>query len=307
MNRPDWSREGPTWPNREASRFVGTRSTRWHVQIMGEGPDLLLLHGTGASTHSWAPIAPFLSRHYRLLMVDLPGHGFTRPLPGGTMQLERVVGALDELLAALECAPTCTIGHSAGAAIACRLRLETGKGGEVMALNGALAPLVRHAPSLPASLLRPFMVNPLLPRILSAHASDRTVGRQLDGTGSHIPRTQRELYRRLFRYSGHLEGTLAMMADWDLESVRRDLDRLSGPLHLLAGEGDRFIPASQSRRIAREVGGARFVSLSRLGHLAHEEAPEQVAEAILSSLPDRHRDIAGENSGGETAKARSAR
>ncbi len=284
MSRPDWSREGSTWPNREASRFVRTRATRWHVQTIGEGPDLLLLHGTGASTHSWAPIVPFLSDRFRLVMVDLPAHGFTAPLPGGTMKLERVVEALDQLLDELECLPRYTIGHSAGAAIACRLLLDTGRGGEIIALNGALSPLSRHAPSLPPALLRPFMVNPLLPRILSAHASDRTVGRVLDSTGSHIPESQRALYRRLFRYSGHLEGALAMMADWQLADVRRDIARLPGRLHLLAAERDRFIPASQSRKLAREIAGARFVSLGQFGHLAHEEAPETVARAIRSII-----------------------
>ncbi len=102
MSRPDWSREGPTWPNREASRFVRTRATRWHVQVTGKGPDLLLLHGTGASTHSWAPIVPYLAEHFRLVMVDLPAHGFTAPLPGGSMKLERLVEALHQLLDALE-------------------------------------------------------------------------------------------------------------------------------------------------------------------------------------------------------------
>lgn len=284
MTRPDWAREGPDWPNRASSRFVRTKATRWHVQIIGQGPDLLLLHGTGASTHSWAPIVPHLAQGFRLVMVDLPAHGFTAPLPGGTMTLERVVQALDELLDALECSVHCTIGHSAGAAIACRLLLETGRGGEIIALNGALSPLSRHAPSLPPALLRPFMVNPLLPRVLSSCASDRTVGRILDSTGSRISQEQRALYRRLFRYSGHVEGALAMMSDWRLENVRRDLAKLPGPLYLLAAENDRFIPASLSRRLAREVDGARFVSLGRLGHLAHEEAPDRVAQAIRSII-----------------------
>lgn len=295
MSRPDWSREGPTWPNRESSRFVRTRATRWHVQVKGEGPDLLLLHGTGASTHSWAPIVPHLSEQFRLVIVDLPAHGFTLPLQGGTMKLERVVEALDQLLDALGCSPRCIIGHSAGAAIACRMLLQTRREGAIIALNGALSPLSRHAPAIPAALLRPFMVNPLLPRILSAHASDRTVGGILDSTGSRIPESQRALYRRLFRYSGHLEGALAMMADWQLADVRRDLAEMPGRLHLLAAEGDRFIPASLSRSLAREIEGAHFVSLGRLGHLAHEESPAKIAQVIRSIVHPS----AGETSGAE--------
>ncbi len=73
-----------------------------------------------------------------------------------------------------------------------------------------------------------------------------------------------------------------MMADWQLADVRRDLERLPGRLHLLGAEGDRFIPPSLSRTLAREIDGAHFVSLGRLGHLAHEEAPAEVAQVILS-------------------------
>ena len=52
-SKPEWKREGRDWPNREASRFVLASGLWWHVQVMGSGPVLLLLHGTGAATHSW--------------------------------------------------------------------------------------------------------------------------------------------------------------------------------------------------------------------------------------------------------------
>ena len=42
---PRWDVEGRDWPNRAASRFVDAGQLRWHVQVMGEGPVLLLLHG----------------------------------------------------------------------------------------------------------------------------------------------------------------------------------------------------------------------------------------------------------------------
>ncbi len=54
-------RDGADWPNRQASALIEAHGLRWHVQSMGEGPGLLLLHGTGASTHSWRGLAP-LSR-----------------------------------------------------------------------------------------------------------------------------------------------------------------------------------------------------------------------------------------------------
>ena len=60
---PQWNRQGRDWPNRDASRFVTDGGVRWHVQVMGEGPVVLLLHGAGAATHSWRDLAPRLAQH----------------------------------------------------------------------------------------------------------------------------------------------------------------------------------------------------------------------------------------------------
>ena len=74
---PDWAVDGADWPNREASRFVAAGGYRWHVQHMGQGPVCLLLHGTGAATHSWRDVMPALATRFTVISCDLPGHGFT--------------------------------------------------------------------------------------------------------------------------------------------------------------------------------------------------------------------------------------
>ena len=74
---PSWERDGRDWPNRAFSRFVEAGGLRWHVQVMGQGPVALLLHGTGASTHSFRDLAPLLARQFTVVAPDLPGHGFT--------------------------------------------------------------------------------------------------------------------------------------------------------------------------------------------------------------------------------------
>ena len=77
-----WSRDGATWPHHGASRFVTAAGIRWHVQEMGQGPVVLLVHGTGAATHSWRGLMPLLAQTHRVIAIDLPGHGFTQtPAP----------------------------------------------------------------------------------------------------------------------------------------------------------------------------------------------------------------------------------
>ena len=57
----DWQRHAATWPNAAHSRFVETQAHRWHIQRAGKGPGALLLHGAGASTHSWRGMFPLLA------------------------------------------------------------------------------------------------------------------------------------------------------------------------------------------------------------------------------------------------------
>ncbi|MEL4403125.1 alpha/beta fold hydrolase, partial [Shewanella algae] len=82
------------WPNRDSSRFVEAGGLVWHVQQMGSGPPILLLHGTGAATHSWRGVMPLLARDFTVIAPDLPGHGFTRGRPRGGLTLPGMAGAV---------------------------------------------------------------------------------------------------------------------------------------------------------------------------------------------------------------------
>ena len=127
-DRPRWDKEGIGWPNRDASRFVDVGRLRWHVQVMGPGagaaPVLLLLHGTGAATHSWRGLMPLLATRFTVVAPDLPGHGFTSGRPTGGLAMTAMARAVGELMAALDLAPALIVGHSAGAAIAVRMAID---------------------------------------------------------------------------------------------------------------------------------------------------------------------------------------
>ena len=140
----NWQRDGHDWPNRDASRFVHAAGMRWHVQVMGQGPPLLLLHGTGASTHSYGALAPLLARDFTVVIPDLPGHGFTQAPPREFLSLPGMSRAVSALLRELRLPPEVAVGHSAGAAVIIHMtiaRLIAPRA--IVSLNGALLPLVR--------------------------------------------------------------------------------------------------------------------------------------------------------------------
>ena len=115
--RPLGSRDGRDWPNRAASRFVTRRRPALaRPGRRAQGPSLLLVHGTGAATHSWRDLLPLLARHFTVVAPDLPGHGFTeRPRAAG-LSLPGMARGVAALLRALGLRPALAAGHSAGAA-----------------------------------------------------------------------------------------------------------------------------------------------------------------------------------------------
>lgn len=279
-----WDRDGAGWPNAASSRFVTAGGLRWHVQIMGDGPDLLLIHGTGASTHSWRDLMPLLASRFRVVAPDLPGHGFSQTLPTHRLTLPGMARALSDLLRALPASPAIAVGHSAGAAILARMCLDGTLAPErLVALNGAMLPLRGGPAKLFSPIAKLLAGTPLVPWLFARRAAgNRGVAeRLLAGTGSTLDAAGTALYAKLIADPDHVAGALGMMAGWDLEPLARDLPRLRVPLLLIAGAGDRTIRPADAARVRDMVPGATLELLPRLGHLAHEEEPEALAGLIL--------------------------
>jgi magnesium chelatase accessory protein len=282
--RPDWAVDGKDWPNRDHSRFVRAGGIRWHVQIAGEGPVLLLLHGTGAASHSWRDMLPDLAQNFTVVAPDLPGHGFTEQpdTPGMTLPgMARLVAAL---LKHLGLQPELAAGHSAGAAVALQMCVDGLINPKtVVSLNGALLPLPFHGVARPfmAPLAKLFASNPLVPMLFAWQAADgKVVNRLLAGTGSAVDEAGVKFYGRLARRSGHAGAALKMMANWDLENFVTSLPKLHSHLILVVGSNDRSIPPADAAKIKQILPTAEIITMPGLGHLSHEEAPAETCAVI---------------------------
>lgn len=288
-----WERDGLDWPHRDASHFVEAGGLNWHVQRFGDPakklPVALLIHGTGASTHSWRGLAPLLALHFSVVTMDLPGHGFTSMPAGGAgsrqLSLPGMAQAISALLGVLAVTPSLVVGHSAGAAIAVRMCLDRLISPLLVAsLNGAFLPLGGLAGQVFSPVAKLLAATPLVPKLFSWRAAEPAVLQKLiDGTGSKLDATGLTLYGKLIANPGHAAGALGMMANWDLHSLVRDLPRSSTPIALVVGENDLTIAPRQAQRVFVLLGQAARATLTKLpdlGHLAHEERPDVVAAHI---------------------------
>lgn len=284
----DWERDGPTWPDHAASRRIEAGGLLWRVVDRGTGPTILLVHGTASSAHSWAGTVEALSRNFRVVAPDLPGHGFTAaPSPAG-FGLPAMARALAALLAALDAAPILAAGHSAGAAILVQMALDgVIPARTIVSFNGAFLPFGGWAGQFFAPAARALAGSPFVAGLIARRGADPgAVRRLLGGTGSVLDDAEIAPYRRLLGDSRHVAGALAMMAHWELGGLVSEMARLDRRLVLVAGDRDRSIPPGQARLVARVVPGAEIIVQRGLGHLSHEERPGEAAD-ILSAEMDR--------------------
>lgn len=289
----DWNRDSAHWPHRKHSRFVQAAGLNFHVQVFpgpaNDAPAMLLLHGTGASTHSWRDLAPLLAKKYTVVVPDLPGHAFTGlPSQGaGSAQLSLpgMARSVSALMTNLQLKADRIVGHSAGAAVAVRMALDgLAKPQNIVGINAALLPLGGLAGQWFSPAAKLMAAVPLVPRLFAWRAqSPAVLDRLLGSTGSRLDQEGKALYQQLVSDADHVAGALAMMANWDLPQLARDLPRLATRLNLIVGDRDQTVPPGDATRVMALLGHAargELHSLPGLGHLAHEEAPGEVAKLL---------------------------
>lgn len=283
----DWERQRHDWPNAEFSRFIETAGMRWHVQQAGmQGPRVLLLHGTGASSHTWRDMLLPLSAHAQVLAIDLPGHGFSSLAQGDGMSLPGMAKGIGSLLEHMGFATQAFIGHSAGAAIAAQMVLDQGLHPQVLiGINPAWLPLPGLAGLLFPPAAKLLAVTSLVPQWFARQASSPgMLDKLLQSTGSNIDGRGKDLYARLVSSPAHAQGALKMMAAWDLSLGSHKLRQLHCPVRMLIGAKDGTVPPLQARQALELLSDAESDTRPGYGHLLHEEAPQIAIGFCLNAL-----------------------
>ena len=274
------------WPNRSNSEFIKSENYNWHIQKFGStGKKLLLIHGTGASSHSWHPLIENLNLDFETLCLDLPGHGFTRAFAKQNKQLVTIVDQISFLLRKLDFYPNIIIGHSAGAAVAYELAKKIETEPSTVAINAAFGQFSGLA-GLAFPYFAKLAASTTIPaRFLNLLASKEEIIRKLlASTGSAIPEQQIKCYQYLFSNPDHVDGTLQLMADWDLGNFLDRLPEETSPIHFLVGDKDKTVPPHISKSWDQLMPNSSLAEYKGLGHLLHEEDPSAVSTILKSNI-----------------------
>jgi pimeloyl-[acyl-carrier protein] methyl ester esterase len=250
-----------------------------HAETTGHGPLLALVHGWGLHSGIWDPVRPALEKQFRLVRLDLPGHGLS-PRPHAGFDLARAVEWLSEALP-WRCH---VLGWSLGATLAMRFALDQPDRVRRLVLVGAT----------PRFLAGPDWNSGMAPDVLEAFAAGlaadyrRTVQDfltlQMRGD-AHGATALKNLRARVFEHGAPspeaLRSGLAVLADTDL---RPHLGRLHAPALVLSGDRDRLTPADAGRYLAQALHHARFHAFSRCGHAPFLTHPAEFTDQLQRFL-----------------------
>lgn len=266
------------------------RGTRLRGLVGGpaDGEPLVLVHGLGGTALNWAFVAPELARTRRVLVVDLPGHGRSDPLPAAPS----LAPFADRVLALAEregLLPATLVGHSLGGAVAVRaaVRRPDAVRGLVLAAAAGITSSTRVAERVLAFVgwVQPGRrISPYWRAVARSDTAKRAVfGHWFAADPPRLD--ERAVEALLSEINLHADTDSAWRA-LTRDDPRVDLHHVRCPALLLWGAEDNQLPLEDAFDYARRL-RAPLRTIADCGHLLIVERPEAVLDAIESFLAER--------------------
>ena len=275
-----------------ASQFVTLPSgASAHVRDEGnpDGPVLVLVHGSNASLHTWVPWVGELGGTYRIISMDLPGHGLTGRVPGDDYTREGMTAFVHELMETLNVERFAIAGNSMGGGIAALYTLEHPERVSALILvDAAGIPVKRDDDDVPLAFRvasMPVISNVMryvLPRSLVEEGVRKVFVDQSKVTDEMVAR-----YYDLTLHEGNRDATrmrFASYANRNEEAFAARLGEIEVPTLVLWGDKDGLIPVSAAHEFQKRIPQAELVVFKNVGHVPMEEVPEASAAAVRALL-----------------------
>lgn len=252
---------------------------RLYYECAGDGEPLLLLHGLGSSTRDWEYQVPYLAERYRVVTLDLRGHGASDK-PPGPYSRRLFADDIARFIRSLDLAPAHVLGLSLGGFVACRLAMDHAD------LVRTLV-MVNSVPDLPRERFRDrvrinwtLLVRRLIVRMFGMRALGRLLGRKLFPRPEQTPLRQTFIERWAKNDPRAYLDSLALVAD---QHPDQRLDAIRCPTCLISGEHD-YLPLALKERFVARLADARLIVIPDSGHFTPIDAPRRFNEAVIECL-----------------------
>lgn len=260
-----------------------------------DAPVLVLVHGFSASLHTWESWIQLLDDDFRVVTLDLPGHGLTRGFDAEDIGIEAFVDTVAKVTDALALDSFTLVGSSMGGNTAWNYALAHPGDVDALVLVGASGWPLTAEDSRDRPFVFSLLENPVargLLKDLDMTAMFRSGLEDSFADRSLVTEAMVERYVALSRAPGHRDALLRLMSRGEAraDATRERLGAIGQPTLILQGAEDRLVPPRFADAFAEAIPDARKILYEGVGHLPHEEIPRRsladLRSFLSSALPE---------------------
>jgi pimeloyl-ACP methyl ester carboxylesterase len=275
-----------------ASRYAelpGGLRVHYRDEGAANGPTLLLIHGFSASLHTWEPWVARLGDEYRVVTVDLPGHGLTRAPAGYQASIEAFRDVVHEFARAQGLSRFAIAGSSMGGNVAWEYALAYPEQVDALILVDSSGWEDTRAEVSEEPEIFRLLRNPTLGPILIQLDNSRLVRQGLEAAYANsalVDDAMVNRYTQLARAPGHRDILLQMTLNFRARNyaTTERLAALSMPVLIFTGDTDRIVPPEHAQQFHDAIPPSQLIVFEASGHVPQEEKPDESATAVREFL-----------------------
>lgn len=261
-----------------------------HYESQGDGKPVVLIHGMGINSHTWRHLIAPLSRHHRVITLDLKGHGLSPKPEDDRYSLYDQAGLVSRFIIEHDLRNVTLVGHSYGGGVALASAVYLNRTHPNRLERLVLIDSIAYEQRLPmfVRLLATPVLGPMLIQLVPETRQIRSIMELTYYDDRLIEKESVELYARSLR-SPHAKSALLSTARQilpsDIEEFAQLYRELSVDTLILWGKEDEIVPLSIGQRLAFDLPNTTFEVLAETGHAPQEERPEETLRLIEGFLP----------------------
>ena len=263
------------------SQFMTLNGRKIHYRDEGEGPTIVLIHGTGASLHTWEDWTKDLIKDYRVIRLDLPAYGLTGEDPQKRYSSKDYVDLLDAFLTKLQVDKFHLAGNSLGGLVSWLYTSYHPEKIEKLVLLDPSGFPFKRTPMVIKMAKIPVLNNFI--RYVTPRSFIEKNIKEVYYDHSLIKDSTIDRYYDLTLFEGNRTAFIDR-AYIEREDYRDRLSLISAPTLILWGENDAWIPVSDAARFKAAIENAQVVIMPKTGHVPMEERPKESLAIVTAFL-----------------------
>lgn len=275
------------------SSFVEIKGMPVHYRINGSGHPLVLIHGTGASLHTWERWTELLAADFKVISLDMPAFGLTGPNPTGEYSLEFYAQFLDDFLNEIGVDQPYIAGNSLGGGIAWRYAVMFPDKVKKLVLLDASGYPSDKAPPLAFQLAKSKFWSTILLNFTPKSLFEKSL-KEVYYNDELVTPELIDRYYQFYLRTGNRQAFIDRV-----RSVRYSdpalIKTIRCPTLIIWGETDEWVPVSNAYKFEKDIPGAELIVYEKVGHLPMEEIPEQTSRDLKTFLQKNDTDNINSN------------